>query len=141
MSTPVYAWRDLRFSVPAGWRDDTLVTLTAPGAGLNLTVSRDALAGDLLSWARAQESALAAQRPAGYRAVSLEKVVIGDHTAVVAERELVDGNKAPLFQRQAFVAAGSEVVIVTATARRAERAAAAAAVDGLVSSLVVGARP
>lgn len=141
MSTPVYAWRDLRFSVPAGWRDDTLVTLTAPGAGLNLTVSRDALAGDLLAWARAQENAIAAQRPAGYRAVSLEKTAIGPHTAVVAERELVDGGKAPLVQRQAFVAAGGEVVIVTATARRAERAAAVAAVDTLVSTLVVGARP
>ena len=141
MTAPVYAWRDLRFSVPPGWRDDTLVTLTAPGAGLNLTVSRDVLAGDLLAWARAQENALAAQRPAGYRAVSLEKVVIGDHAAVVAERELGDGNKAPLVQRQAFVSVGGEVVIVTATARRAERAAAAAAVDGVVSSLVIGARP
>ena len=141
MSTPVYVWRDLRFSAPAGWRDDTLVTLTAPGAALNLTVARDALAGDLLGWARAQENAIAAQRPAGYRAVSLETTAIGGHAAVVVERELVDGNKAPLVQRQAFVAAGGEVVIVTATARRAERAAAAAAVDGLVSSLVVGARP
>jgi hypothetical protein len=141
VSTPVYAWRDLRFSVPAGWRDDTLVTLTAPGAGLNLTVSRDALAGDLLAWARTQENALAAQRPAGYRAVSLEQVVIGGRTAVVAERELGDGAKAPLVQRQGFVEVGGEVVIVTGTARRAERAAAAAAVDGLIASLVVGARP
>jgi hypothetical protein len=144
VTTPVYAWRDLRFSTPAGWRDDTLVTLTAPGAALNLTVSRDALGGDLLAWSRAQENALAAQRPTGYRAVSLEKVTIGAHAAVVAERELVDGNKAPLVQRQAFVALGGEVIIVTATARRSERAAAHAAVDTLVASLSSsssGARP
>jgi hypothetical protein len=141
VTSPVYAWRDLRFSMPAGWRDDTLVTLTAPGAGLNLTVSRDVLAGDLLAWARAQENAIAAARPAGYRAVSLEKATMGPHAAVVAERELVDGSKAPLIQRQAFVAAGGEVVIVTATARRAERAAAVDAVAGLVSSLSFGVRP
>lgn len=126
--------------MPPGWRDDTLVTLTAPGAGMNLTVSRDTLTGDLLSWSRAQENALAAARPAGYRAISLEKVTLGAHAAVVAERELVDGNKAPLVQVQAFVDLGGEVVIVTATARRPERTAATAAVSGVVTSLSHGAR-
>jgi hypothetical protein len=91
-----------------------------------------------MAWARAQKSALAAQRPAGYRAVSLEKVTIGPHAAVVAERELVDGSKAPLVQRQAFVALGGEVIIVTAIARRGARAAAIAPVDDVVSSLVSG---
>lgn len=128
--------------MPAGWRDDTLVTLTAPGAACNLTLTRDTPGGatvDVMAYARQQENAVAAQRPTGYRAVALDKVTIGGVVAVVAERELLDARKQPLVQRQAFVGHGKDVVIVTATAARAERARAVTALDDVVASLTFGA--
>jgi hypothetical protein len=135
-----YTWRHLRFTAPPGWRDDTLVTFTAPDASMNVTVSSEPLAGDLSTWARAQEAALAAQRPKGYRPISLDKTTIGTHVAVVADRELGEPSRGPLFQRQAFVALGGDVVIVTATASRADRERAIDAVALVVSSLSIGAR-
>ncbi len=141
MSASSYAWRHLRFAPPPGWRDDTLITLTAPGAALNVTLSCEPLAGDLAGFAQAQEAALAAQRPPGYRALALESVTLGAHDAVVADRELAGAGRAPLFQRQAFVALGGEVVVVTATSARPDRARAIDAVTHIVSSLSIGARP
>ncbi len=140
MTAPPYSWRHLRFAAPPGWRDDTLVTLTAPGASTNITVSCEPLASDLLAWAREQEAAIAAARPQGYRAVSLERTTVGPHTAVVADRELVDAARRPLFQRQVFVSLGGDVVIATVTAARGERDHAIDAVARVVSSLSLGAR-
>jgi len=136
VTDPVYAWRGLRFVAPAGWRDDTLVTLTGPGATMNLTVSQDTLSGPVDAYARAQEAAVAAQRLAGYRAQAPQKVRVGTVDAVVCERELHDARGQPLVQRQAFVVVvAGTVVIVTATARATDKAAASAALDGVVSSL------
>ena len=137
VTDPVYAWRGLRFVAPAGWRDDTLVTLTAPGAAMNLTVSQDTLPGSqtVEAYARAQEAAVASQRLAGYRAIAPHTVRIGSVDAVVCERELNDARGQPLVQRQAFVVVGTTVAIVTATARAADKVAASAALDRVVASL------
>jgi hypothetical protein len=137
VTDPVYAWRGLRFVAPAGWRDDTLVTLTAPGAAMNLTVSQDTLPGSqtVEAYARAQEAAVASQRLAGYRAIAPHTVRIGSVDAVVCERELKDARGQSLVQRQAFVVVGAAVAIVTATARAADQVAAGAALDSVVASL------
>lgn len=112
------------------------MTLTGPGATMNLTVSQDSLAGTVDAYARAQEAAVASQRLAGYRAQAPQKVRVGSVDAVVCERELNDARGQPLVQRQAFVVVvAGTVVIVTATARATDKAAASAALDGVVSSL------
>jgi hypothetical protein len=141
VSASSYAWRHFRFQPPPGWRDDTLITLTAPGAALNVTLSCEPGVDDLSAFAKAQEAALAAQRPPGYRALALEPVALGAHDAVVADRELAGAGRAPLFQRQAFVALGGDVVVVTATSSRSDRESAVDAVARIVSSLSIGARP
>ncbi len=86
-----YRWQGLRFAAPAGWTDDTLVTLTAPGASMNLTVAKDRLVGPLAAYAKAQEAAVAAQRLAGYLASAPTTTRAGAVDAIIYERQLQDG--------------------------------------------------
>lgn len=138
MTDPVhpdaYAWRELRFTVPKGLDDDTLVAFR--GAGHSLTIARDKLAGTLDAYARTQEQAVAAQRLPAY--VADGPKAMGD--AHVVDRTFADAQGGKVFQRQAFVALGSIVAIVTATARDAAIEKAKKNVVDVVQSLHVADR-
>jgi len=129
-----YLWGSLRFTPPAGMRDDTLVTFTADSGKANLTVTRDEGAGAVEPYARAQEQALLARRLKGYKAlVSTKKV--GAFDVVVVDREFVDGITG-FSQRQAFVGGPRGlVVVVTGTAKSGDGPSATRAVDDVVASL------
>jgi hypothetical protein len=120
VSDKVYLWRDLRFELPAGVVDDTLLAFKAPSAAFSLTVGRDLLGGQTLeAWARAQEQAMAAQKLAGYVGESPRSLEAPEGTkAVVVDRRFTDGAGLKLFQRQAFVAVGAAVVVVVTGAAR-----------------------
>jgi len=100
---------------------------------MNLTLMREAVAGTVDAYARSQESALAAQRLAGYRHTGTAPIAGKD--GVVADRELKDSKQRLLVQRQAFLKVDATIVVVTGTAPAAETAAMRAAVDAVVSSL------
>jgi hypothetical protein len=106
---------------------------------MNLTLTREALAGTVDAYARAQESALAAQRVPGYRHIGTAP--IAGREGVVTDRELHDGKKRSLAQRQAFMKVGATVVVITGTGPSSEQGAVRAAVDAVVSSLEAGATP
>lgn len=129
-----YAWRELRFTVPKGLDDDTLVAFR--GAGHSLTVARDQLAGTLEAYARTQEQAVAAQRLPSYVADGPKLV----DKAYVVDRTFADAQGGKVFQRQAFVALGKVVAIVTATAREAAVEKAKKSVVDVVQSLRVADR-
>lgn len=131
-----YFWRDLRFDVPAGFDDDSVLTFQAAGA-VSLTVARDALTGTVDAYAREQEQAFKATKRAGYTAEG-PRAVEGIRGAVVDRR--FDDPGGAVVQRQAFVAgAKGVVVIVTGTARATAGDAAKKAVVDLVQTLKVGA--
>jgi len=130
-----YFWRDLRFDVPAGFDDDSVLTFQAAGA-VSLTVARDVLAGSVDAYARDQEQAFKATKPAGYRVEGPRAL---DGIGAVVDRRFDDPG-GPVVQRQAFVAgAKGVVVIVTGTARATAGDAAKKAVVDLVQTLKVGA--
>ncbi len=133
-----YRWQGLRFAAPAGWTDDTLVTLTAPGASMNLTVAKDRLVGPLAAYAKAQEAAVAAQRLAGYLASAPTTTRAGAVDAIIYERQLQDGGGEALLQLQGFAdVGGGTVVIVTATGAKAARTALYTSLSALLTSLSV----
>ena len=135
-STLDYRWQGLRFGCPKGWADDTLVTLTAPGATMNLTVARDRHTGYLMAYAAAQEAAVAAQRLAGYQGQAPAAAHFGDVDAVVCERALQDRGGRALLQLQAFAAVGGDhIVVVTATGAKAGRAALHTTLSEVLGSL------
>lgn len=120
MSDDVYAWRDVRFTLPAGHADDTLLTFR--GASHSLTVARDGLGGATLeAWAKAQEQALAQQKLQNYVVDGPKPLAVaaaGPGTkALVVDRRFSDAAGQLVFQRQCYVAIGSGVAIVTATSR------------------------
>jgi hypothetical protein len=131
-----YAWRELRFTVPKGLDDDTLVAFR--GAGHSLTIARDALTGTIDAYARTQEQAVAAQRLPSY--VADGPKVLDGTKAYLVDRTFADAQGAKVFQRQAFVALGKVVAIVTATARNAAIEKAKKSVVDVVQSLHVADR-
>ena len=136
MSDDVYAWRDVRFTLPAGLEDETVLTFR--GANYSLTLTRDVLAGVALEdWARGQERAMAQQNLAAYVAEGpklLDGVPAG-MKALVVDRRFGDQSGQPVFQRQCFVALGGAVAIVTTTSREPASAKAKQAALALVQTL------
>jgi hypothetical protein len=138
-----YAWRDLRFDLPAGLDDDTLVTFTAPDGSHNVTLTRDALPGPLDAYARAQEQALAARTTT--KDTRVHALDLGGRSAVVVDRVLPQKRGEALVQRQLFVSPAPGIVAVvtsTSTASSSSRAheAALALARSLTCSTEGGAR-
>ena len=138
-SGKIYAWRDLRFELPAGVVDDTL--LAFKGTAFSLTVGRDALAGvSLEAWARAQEQAMAAQKLTAYASEAPRPLeAAAGAKAVVVDRRFNDAAGSKVFQRQAFVVVGasSSVFIVTGTSREPASEQAKQAVVDVVKTLSI----
>ncbi len=143
MSDRVYHWRDLRFDLPAGFDDDTLLTFSSGGT-VSLTVARDVLVGSLAAWVKAQEQAFVEQQPAAY-VVDGPRALPGiDATrALVIDRRFNDADGDPIVQRQAFVVVAPAplttgklaLAIVTGTTRAPTAAKAEKAVADVVTSL------
>src|SRR5262245_32541231 len=85
VSTSVYSWLDLRFALPAGLRDDTLLTLRSDDGAVSVTLTRDVTSsgGDAFSYAVAQEQALKAKKLKGYEGGAPTRAKIGSHAVVV----------------------------------------------------------
>lgn len=119
MSDNVYTWRDVRFTLPAGLDDDTLLTFR--GAAYSLTVARDVLGGATLeAWAKGQEQAMAQQKLSAYVVDGPKPLAAAPAgvKAVVVDRHFADQAGQKVFQRQAYVAlGGAAVAIVTTTSR------------------------
>ncbi|MDP2342407.1 MAG: DcrB-related protein [Deltaproteobacteria bacterium] len=132
-----YLWRDLRFELPAGVVDDTLLAFKGPAAAFSLTVARELLGASTLElWARAQEQAMGAQKLPAYVGEAPRPLPAPEGAkAVVVDRRFNDGSGSKLFQRQAFVALGPTVAIVTATSRDPAAEQAKQAVVDVVNTL------
>lgn len=149
MADRVYLWRDLRFDLPAGFDDDTLLTFSStslsggasgPSSGaVSLTVARDTLTGALDAWAKSQEQGFAAQKLPAYAADgprALPELKGDAKKCVVVDRRFNDDDGDTIVQRQAFVALDHKVVaIVTATTRASTGEQAKKAVVDVVTSL------
>lgn len=134
MTDRVYLWRDLRFDLPPGFDDDSVLTFSHAGV-VSLTVTKDFLVGTVDAYARAQEQAFAATKQKNYRAEAPKS----EGGAVVVDRAFDDATGA-VAQRQAFKQGGKGVVVVvTGTARAAHADKAKKAVADVVQSLKVGA--
>lgn len=137
MSDRVYLWRDLRFDLPQGFDDDSVLTFQLGGV-VSLTVTRDALpgsgAGAVDAYAKAQEQAVASTKQKNYA------VTVKNEGAVVVVDRQFDDPTGTVVQRQAYKAGGKGVVVVvTGTARAAHADKARRAVVDVVQSLAVGA--
>jgi hypothetical protein len=136
VDTP-YRWQGLRFLVPAGVVDDTLLTFqdqkTPPR--FNVTVTKDAHTGPLLAYAQGQEQALVAERLPGYQAEPPRPHTPAGVETVVCKRRFAGRDGATVVQQQAFARIGGEVAIITATANEAGAPAAAVALSSLLASL------
>ena len=134
MTAHVYLWRDLRFELPQGFDDDSVLTFSHAGV-VSLTVTKDSLTGTVEAYARAQEQAFAQTKQKNYKA-DAPKAEAG---AVVVDRAFDDASGF-VVQRQAFKQGGKGVVVVvTGTARAAHADKAKKAVVDVVQSLKVGA--
>lgn len=130
----VYLWRDLRFDLPQGFDDDSVLSFSHGGV-VSLTVTRDVLTGTVEAYARAQEQAVAQTKQKNYSADGPR----AEAGAVVVDRKF-DDPTGSVVQRQAYKQGGKGVVVVvTGTARAAHADKAKKAVVDVVQSLTVGA--
>lgn len=134
-----YAWRDLRFDVPAGFADDSVLSFSKDGA-VSVTVSRDVVVSSVDAYAREQEAAVkAARAKAGNYAATGPAPLAGVAGAFVVDRSFADPGGA-IEQRQAFISGGKGVVVVvTGTTRAGSGDLAKKAVVDVVQTIKVGA--
>jgi hypothetical protein len=137
--TAPYRFQHLRFAVPAGVEDDTLVMLReqAERPAFNVTLALAPLSTTVAAYAQDQESALRARRLPGYAAEPHRTEVVAGRAAVVCDRRFLDDAGARFAQRQVFFAVGREVAMVTATSEEQAAARAHRALDALLQSLTV----
>jgi hypothetical protein len=132
-----YAWRSLRFDLPAGLDDESVLTFLARKGGavdLNLTFTRDRLSGKLeLYLADAVEQMK--KQLSGYQLVDRQARKIAGKDGFVLEHSTTAKNGAALCMLQAYLPDGEELVIVTGTAAGTERARLLKAFEAVVGSL------
>jgi hypothetical protein len=136
--THTYRWQHLRFDVPAGVDDDTLVTFREQGArpAFNVTLATaPSSSSSIAAYAQQQEAALRARRPPGYAAEPHRSGDVAGRPAIVCDRRFHDDAGARFVQRQVFVAVGADVAMVTATSEEKAAARAFRALESILSTL------
>lgn len=129
----------VRFALPAGFVDESILRFRH-GDSVSVTVAVDACGGAIDAYARDQEAQFRNQRFAGYEAEGPRIV----DSVLCVDRVFDDGTgtgtgAGTVTQRQAFVSGGKgAVVIVTASARAANKSRAQEAVMAIMQSLAVG---
>ncbi len=131
-----YGWRRFSFDLPDGLEDESVLTFLAlhgEQVAFNITLSRaplgasfDAYLADAVDDLRRSLSAYKLVGQSSRKVAGLDARVL-EHTATSPDGET-------LCQRQAYVANGKEVLIVTATGREDQKADLAAAFEKILTS-------
>jgi hypothetical protein len=134
-----YAWKNFSFEPPPGMVDETVLTFVEdPDRGSrNVTLLCDQLspgAHALETYVASQQRELSAALE-GYTARSSEKRVVGDLPAVVVEHTAAAPEGGRLYQFQAYVREGDQVLVVTGTGTDREEAAVRAGVEHVLKTL------
>ena len=127
-------WNGVRFDVPDGVVDETVLTFTAR-PGLSFTVSSDELAGGkpaLLRFVDEQLRAIRAEAP-GYTVLGQSERAVAGCPAIHVEATITQVG-AKRAQHQLYVLLDDRVVVAAATAPDANKSAAAAALDRFAAS-------
>ena len=127
-----YLWNNLKFDIPAGVVDQTLVTLVddPEQPTFTINIANDKKNVELKAYVDAQLDDLAHSLP-GYASSSR----VDDSKRVVVEHRARSPQGLAMKQRQAYVDAGTTVAIVTLTSVDKPNTVADAAFDSLVRSL------
>lgn len=132
-----YSWNALRFELPQGLVDQTIVTLADDPASptFTLTLSSDDKSGQSFAhYVEAQIQDLARSLP-GYKSVARKDERVNDRAAVLIEHRASSPQRQPMRQRQAYVDAGAVVAILTLTAADKPNPKADAAFDQVLRTL------
>lgn len=132
----MYGWRSFSFDLPRGLEDESVLTFLArQGADVrfNVTLSRAPLAGPFESYLADAIADLKRSLPA-YQLVTQTSRQVAGLDASVLEHTTTSSQGITLRQLQAYIANGSEVLIVTATGRDEERLACGDAFEHILGS-------
>jgi hypothetical protein len=138
-----YHWRSLRFTVPVGFDDDTVVTFLRRRGDVvevNITMTREALDEPIESYLKTAVSQLGKQL-SGYRLAERKDTTVDGAPAVVLEHRATAPDGQGLVMLQAYLPRSGEVHIVTATGRDAVSAQVHTAMSELLASLRHGDGP
>jgi hypothetical protein len=138
-----YHWRSLRFTVPAGFDDDTVLTFLrrrGEAVEVNITVTRETLDEPLENYLKTAVSQLGSQL-SGYRLAERKDTTVDGAAAVVLEHRATAPDGQGLVMLQAYLARPGEVHVVTATGRDAVSAQVHTAMSELLASLRRGEGP
>lgn len=131
-----YEWRGFAFDLPDGLEDESVLTFVhrrADQVDLNITLTRDKLAGPLAGYLADAVDTLK-RSLAAYRLVDQRERVVAGKPARLLEHEAKGADGRALRQLQAYIVDGDDVVIATVTALDEERGRAAAAFDAFIAS-------
>lgn len=136
----MYGWRSFSFDLPSGLEDESVLTFLArqgTDVRFNVTLSRAPLAGPFEAHLADAIADLKRSLPA-YQLVAQTSRKVAGLDARVLEHTTTSAPGVTLRQLQAYVANGSEVLIVTATGRDDERQAFGDAFEHILGSLRAG---
>ena len=132
-----YEWRGFAFDLPEGLEDESVLTFLHRQGGqvdVNITLTRDALSGPLESYLGDAVDSLKRSLSA-YRLVDQQTRKVAGREARVLEHEATATDGRGLWQKQAYIVDGKDVVIVTVTSRDDERAQGAKTFEDFLASL------
>lgn len=131
-----YGWRSFAFDLPDGLEDETVLTFLAlrdEAVAFNVTLSRAPLSGTFDAYLAEAVDDLRRSLSA-YKLVRQTPRKVGGLDARVLEQTATSPDGETLYQHQAYVANGKEVVIVTATGREDQRDALGKAFEHILES-------
>ncbi len=132
-----YTWNSLRFDVPAGLVDQTVVTLVdnPEAPTFTITLANDPRGQTAFGpYVEAQLQDLARSLP-GYAAGGRKEERVNDRAAVIVDHKARSPQGETMRQRQAYVDAGASVAIVTVTCTDKPHAKADQAFEQILRSL------
>jgi hypothetical protein len=132
-----YSWNDIRFDVPAGLVDQTVVTFVDDPAqpSFQLTLTADTRGKTAFGPYVDQQLTELARALPGYTSTSRKEQSVGGKPGVVVEHKARSPQGQQMRQRQAYVDLGARVAIVTLTSADKPTPKADAAFDSILSTL------
>lgn len=131
-----YGWRSFAFDLPEGLEDETVLTflsLRGDTVAFNVQLSRAPLGGPLDAYV-AEALDDVRRSLSAYQLLGQRTRKVGGLDAHVIEQAATSPDGETLYQRQAYVANGKEVLVVTATGRDTERDALGKAFEHILDT-------
>lgn len=131
-----YLFRDLSFEVPDGLADQSMVVLVDDERAA-LTLAREPKDGPLKRYVDEAVTELDASMTA-YKLISREERTVAGRPSVVLAQSAVSPEGRAVTQRQAYVEAGTDVVVLTITSPSEHAKHGEALFDRVLGTLKIG---